>query len=190
VKSQVRVLGIDDAPFSFGGRKVPIVGVVVRLPGYVEGVMMSEVSVDGEDADRAIIDLLCRSRYREQIRMVMIDGTALGGFNVVDIDNLSRATGIPFCTVTRDRPDLRSMRVALQRNFADWERRFEIIQRHALNELRTRHGSIFVSISGISIEEAEELVQGSTLQGAIPEPLRLAHLIATASVKGESRGNS
>ena len=57
VKQQVRVLGIDDAPFSFGDRKVPIVGVVVRLPAYVEGVMMSEVTVDGDDADRCIIDL-------------------------------------------------------------------------------------------------------------------------------------
>jgi uncharacterized protein len=190
VKPQVRVLGIDDAPFSFGGRKVPIVGVVVRLPAYVEGVMISEVTIDGDDADQAIKDLLSHSRYREQIRLVMIDGIAFGGFNVVDIDELSRATGIPFCTVTRDRPDLSSMRAALQKNFADWERRFEIVARHALNEVRTRHGSIFVSISGLSVEEGEDLLQGSTLQGAIPEPLRLAHLIATASVKGESRGNS
>jgi uncharacterized protein len=190
VKRQVRVLGIDDAPFSFGRGKVPIVGVVVRLPSYVEGVMMSEVTIDGDDADQAIKDLLSDSRYKEQIRLVMIDGIAFGGFNVIDIDDLSQATGIPFCTVTRDHPDLSSMRAALQKNFADWERRFEIVERHALNEVRTGPGSVFVSISGISIEEADELLQGSTLQGSIPEPLRLAHLIATASVKGESRGNS
>ena len=89
MKTQVRVLGIDDAPFSFSDGKVPIVGVVVRLPGYVEGVMISQVAVDGDDADQAITDMLLGSRYREQIRMVMIDGTALGGFNVVDIDRLS-----------------------------------------------------------------------------------------------------
>jgi endonuclease V-like protein UPF0215 family len=190
VKPQVRVLGIDDAPFSFGDGKVPIVGVLVRLPGYVEGVMISDVTVDGDDADRAIIDLISRSRYREQIRTVMIDGTALGGFNVVDIDNLSRATGVPFCTITRDRPDLESMRVALQKNFSDWKRRFEKVERHALNEVRTEHGTIFISVSGTTVEEAQELVHASTLQGSIPEPLRLAHLIATAMVKGESKGNS
>jgi endonuclease V-like protein UPF0215 family len=120
----------------------------------------------------------------------MIDGTALGGFNVVDIDNLSRATGVPFCTVTRDRPDLESMRVALQKNFSDWKRRFEKVERHALNEVRTEHGTIFISVSGTTVEEAQELVHASTLQGSIPEPLRLAHLIATAMVKGESKGNS
>ena len=185
----MRVLGIDDAPFSFGDGKVPIVGVVVRMPGYVEGVMTSEVTVDGDDADRAIIDLLSRSRYREQIRMVMIDGTAVGGFNLVDIDVLSQVTEIPFCTVTKDRPDLHSMRSALQKHFPDWQRRFEIVERHRLNEVRTAYGPLFVSVAGISIDEAEELLCGSTIQGAMPEPLRLAHLIATALVKGESKGN-
>lgn len=190
MKPQVRVLGIDDAPFSFGGGKVPIVGVVLRLPAYVEGVMMSEVTVDGDDADRTITSIISASRYREQIRMVMLDGIALGGFNVVDIDRLYRDTGIPFCTVTRDRPDLGSMRAALQQHFPDWQRRLEIIERKELNEVRTKHGAIFVSIAGSSIGEAEELLRGSTVQGSMPEPLRLAHLIATAAVNGESKGNS
>jgi hypothetical protein len=189
VKSQVRVLGIDDAPFSFRDGKVPIVGVVVRLPGYVEGVMMSEVTVDGDDADQTIIDLLSSSRYNDQVKLVMIDGTAVGGFNVVDIDRLSKATGTPFCTVTRDCPDLDSMRAALQKHFPDWQRRLEIVERHVLTEVKTQHGPLFVSIAGAPTDDVVELLHGSTVQGVIPEPLRLAHLIATAFVKGESKGN-
>ncbi|HEY3419438.1 MAG TPA: DUF99 family protein [Methanomassiliicoccales archaeon] len=189
MKRQVRVLGIDDAPFSFRDGKVPIVGVVVRLPGYVEGVIVSEVTVDGDDADQVITDLILRSRYREQIRMVMIDGTSLGGFNVVDIDRLSKDTGIPFCTVTRDRPDIDSMRGALQKHFPDWQRRMEIVERHRPVPVQTGHGPIFASITGASSAEMEELLRGSTIQGAIPEPIRMAHLIAAAMVKGESKGN-
>ena len=189
MKPQVRVLGIDDAPFSFDDGRVPIVGVVVRLPGYIEGLMISDVAVDGDDADRSILDLILRSRYREQIRWVMIDGTALGGFNVVDIDHLYDATGIPFCTVTRDKPDIDAMRSALQKHFLDWHRRLEIVERHALNEMSTGHGSIFFSVAGCSASETEELLRASTLQGLMPEPLRLAHLVATAMVKGESKGN-
>ena len=49
---------------------------------------------------------------------------------------------------------------------------------------------IFVSIAGATIGEAGELLRGSTVLGAMPEPIRLAHLIATAKVKGESKGNS
>ncbi len=186
----MRVLGIDDAPFSFRDGKVPIVGVVARLPGYVEGVMTSEVTVDGEDADRSIIEMLFHSRYRDQIRMVMIDGTSLGGFNVVDIDVLFQTTGLPFCTVTRHRPDLDSMRSALQKHFPDWERRLEVVGRQRLNEIQTKHGPLFVSVTGTTIKEAKELLSASTIQGTMPEPLRLAHLIAAAIVKGESKGNS
>lgn len=189
MKQQVRVLGIDDAPFSFTDRKVPIVGVVVRLPGYVEGVMISEVTIDGDDADQVLIDLISRSRYQEQIKLVMIDGTSFGGFNVVDIDSLSKETGIPFCTVTRDRPDIDSMRAALKKHFPDWQRRSDVVERHELIEVRTKHGSIFASMAGASTEVMEELLRGSTVQAAIPEPIRLAHLIAAALVKGESKGN-
>lgn len=185
----MRVLGIDDAPFSFGECKVPIVGVVVRLPGYVEGVMVSEATVDGEDADQVITDLITRSRYREQIKMVMVDGTSVGGFNVIDIDRLSKDTGIPFCTVTRDRPDLASMKAALQKHFPDWQRRYSIVERQELFEVQTRHGPIFASVAGTSKEEMEGLLRGSTVLGAIPEPIRMAHLIAAAIVKGESKGN-
>jgi endonuclease V-like protein UPF0215 family len=189
MKQQVRVLGIDDAPFSFKDDKVPIVGVVVRLPGYIEGVMISEVAVDGDDADQILIDMLRRSRYQEQIRMVMIDGASLGGFNVVDIDRLSKDTGIPFCTVTRYRPDIAAMKAALQKHFSEWQRRLEVVERHELVEVRSKYGPIFASIAGASAEEMEELLHGSTIQGAIPEPIRLAHLIAAAMVKGESKGN-
>ena len=132
--------------------------------------------------------ILC-SRYREQIRLVMIDGTALGGFNVVDIDHLYDATGIPFCTVTRDKPDIDAMRSALQKHFPDWRRRLEIVERHPLNEMGTKHSSIYVSVVGCSTSETEELLRASTVQGSMPEPLRLAHLVATAMVKGESKGN-
>ena len=78
----------------------------------------------------------------------------------------------------------------MQKHFPDWQRRLEIIERHQLNEVRTKQGAMFVSIAGSSIEEAVELLQGSTVQGSMPEPLRLAHLIATAIVNGESKGNS
>ncbi len=138
---------------------------------------------------RSIIGLIARSRYREQIKMVMIDGTSLGGFNIVDIDRLYEETGIPFCTVTRDRPDIDSMSAALQKHFPDWQDRLDVVERHPLTEVETEHGPVFASVAGASIGDMRELIRGSTVLGAIPEPIRLAHLIAAALVKGESKGN-
>ncbi|MEE8232829.1 MAG: DUF99 family protein, partial [Thermoplasmata archaeon] len=74
MKEQVRVLGLDDGPFSFGDPTVVVVGVVVRLPSYVEGVLVTEVEVDGTDATLRIVDALQNSRFREGLALVMIDG--------------------------------------------------------------------------------------------------------------------
>jgi len=184
------VLGIDDSPFSFHSEKVLVVGVVARLPGYLEGVMRTECSVDGKDANTALIAMINASRYKEQLKLVMIDGIALGGFNVVDISELCSRTGIPFCTITRDKPDLRKMEGALRQYFPDWRERLEVITRHPLHEVRTSYNSLYAAVKGMDIEEARSLIEKSTVRGALPEPLRMAHLIATAMVKGESRGRA
>jgi endonuclease V-like protein UPF0215 family len=40
------------------------------------------------------------------------------------------------------------------------------------------------------MEEARRIVAATTLHGNIPEPLRLAHLIAGGIVTGKSRGRA
>lgn len=190
MKPHVRVLGIDDSPFHFRDDRALVVGVVIRLPSYLEGVMRTWCEVDGTDANDAIFEMVSRSRFREQIKLAMVDGVALGGFNVVDISSLHERTGVPFATVTRDPPDTEGMERALRSHFLDWEERLAAILRHPLREVRTDYKSIYVAQAGISEEEAEELVRGSTVRGVLPEPLRIAHLIATAMETGESKGRA
>jgi len=190
VKKHIRVLGIDDAPFRFEGEKVLVVGVVMRLPGYLEGVMRTECSVDGDDANSSLEQMISRSRFREQFKLVMLDGVALGGFNVIDIDRLHERTGIPVATVTRDHPDMDRIEDALRKYFDDWRTRLELIRRHPLHEVPTDHKPLFVSIVGISLPEAQQIISQSIVRGAYPEPLRMAHIIASGMVKGESRGRA
>ncbi|MFP4171063.1 MAG: DUF99 family protein [Methanomassiliicoccales archaeon] len=190
MKSHVRVLGIDDSPFLFRDDRVLVVGTLVRLPSYMEGVMRTECQVDGGDATRAIGDMVKGSRYREQIRLAMVDGVALGGFNVVDITSLHRETDIPFATVTRDPPDMEAMESALRAHFPDWEERMEIIRGNPLHRVATDYKDLYVAVAGMGPEEAAPLIRGCTVKGALPEPIRMAHLIATAMARGESRGRA
>lgn len=188
MKSQIRVLGVDDAPFAFKRGSVPVVGIVMRLPSYVEGVMVAECTIDGTDANDVIERMVVMSRFYEQIKLVMVDGVALGGFNVVDISRLGAATSIPFATVTRDPPDMAKIRSALMAHFPDWERRLEVIQSHRLIEIPTSHKPIHVSVHGMDFADASRLIRDCTLRGNIPEPIRIAHLVASAIARGESRG--
>ena len=142
VKRQVRVLGIDDSPFTFQSKRALVVGVVARLPMYIEGIMRTEVDVDGTDANDAVIEMVRRSRYREQIRLIMFDGVAVGGFNVVDIDHIYRESGIPCATVTRSLPDIERMESALRTYFPDWKERIKRDQAALLVQGRLPTGAL------------------------------------------------
>jgi endonuclease V-like protein UPF0215 family len=190
LKPQVRVLAVDDAPFRFDSEKAMVVGVVMRLPNYLEGVLRSECEVDGDDANKVLERMVRGSRFQRQLKAVMLDGVALGGFNLVDIDALHDSIDVPIITVTRDPPDLVKMEAALRKHFPDWEMRYELLTRKRLMKVDTGHKPILVSLSGIGLDEAEEMIRKSMVRGAVPEPLRVAHIIASGLAKGESRGRA
>jgi hypothetical protein len=190
MKPHARVLGIDDGPFSFGDVRAPLVGAVVRLPNYVEGVMARSVAVDGKDANDVIAEMLATSRYRDGLKLAILDGAALGGFNVVDIGELAERAGVPFATVTRDKPDMAKIDAALRANFDDWKERLAVLRKRKLSKLDTGHKPLHVACAGIEFGEASEIIRASIVRGALPEPLRIAHLIAAAVAKGESRGRA
>ena len=188
MKQQVRILGLDDSPFSFGDGRSLVVGALVRVPNYLEAVMKTDVAVDGDDSTDRIVEMVSKSRYREQVKAVMIDGIALAGFNVVDIERLSDETGLPVLTVTRDKPDMDDMRSALKKHFDDWEERYSLVSRFELKRIKTAHKPLYACGIGLEWKQFEELVTLSTVRGAVPEPIRVAHLIASAMVRGESYG--
>ena len=51
----------------------------MRLPNYVEGVMVSEVDVDGLDATDKVVKIVNGSRYKKQLKLMFIDGIARPG---------------------------------------------------------------------------------------------------------------
>ncbi|RLF28930.1 MAG: hypothetical protein DRJ99_04005, partial [Thermoplasmata archaeon] len=150
MKSQIRVLGVDDGPFSFNDKYTLVVGVVMRGGSYLESVLSTRVSIDGLDSTHSLIEMINNSRYKDQIRTIMIDGIALGGFNVVDIEEIFRETSIPVITITRDKPDNEKIKMALKKNFADWEKRWGIISKSDLKCIKTKHNPIYVKHVGIN----------------------------------------
>ena len=190
MKPHLRVLGVDDSPFRFGDGRSLVVGALMRVPSYLEALMKTEVTVDGTDGTDRLIEMISSSRYREQIKVIILDGVALAGFNVIDIAAVNEALGLPVLTVTRDPPDFDAIRAALRKHFDDWRERFEIVTRFPLKEMSTSSKPLLAAGIGLEWPAFQELVSASTVRGVVPEPIRVAHLVATAMAKGESRGRS
>jgi endonuclease V-like protein UPF0215 family len=120
----------------------------------------------------------------------LIDGTAVGGFNVIDVAALHDRVDRPIATVTRRKPDLTAIEMALRRRFDDWEDRLRLMRRLRIEAIRVRQGTLWASHIGTDRDALREALLLTTVRGVLPEPLRIAHLIAAGIVRGESRGRA
>ena len=178
-------VGFDDAPFPRSHRgNVPVVGAVfagLRL----EGVLHGAVRRDGANATRVLIDLIARSKFAPQLQLVLLQGIALAGFNVVDLHGLHLALGLPVLAVARRQPRYDRIRRALLARVPGGRRKWSLIER--LDPMEPV-ADVWIQRVGLTLRDAERVVRRLAVHGNIPEPLRAAHLIAGALGTGESRG--
>ncbi len=188
LKQKLRVIGIDDAPFEFEDDDVLVVGSIVRAPNYLEGILSTRVKVDGLDATDKLIQMVSSSRFAEQPYMVMTDGAALGGFNLIDLEKLWEETGIPAVSISRDEPDFVKIKKAMKKHLPDWKKKFNKISSGNIYKLENEYKPIFIQVEGTDIQEAERIIKLFTIRGRIPEPIRMSHIVASGIVRGESKG--
>ncbi len=188
-KAHPRVVAVDDGAFDRTDRTAPIAAVVVSAPDYVEAIRTDRVTVDGRDATRRVIAIVRSVGPLDGIRAVLLDGAVLGGFNIIDLDEVHRALERPVVAVTRRPPDFPSIRAALTKWFPhDARRRWRLLTRHRLFAVPTDGGRpIRAAAVGCTAADAARLVRRTTVRGYWPEPLRLAHLVASAGAP-EPRG--
>jgi endonuclease V-like protein UPF0215 family len=83
---------------------------------------------------------------------------------------------------------------ALEIHFEDGKERAEIVRQGELVEFQFTSDRedmcLWGKYAGIDYPGAMEMVKLTINRGALPEPLRVAHMIGTALVKGESRGRA
>jgi endonuclease V-like protein UPF0215 family len=181
------VVGFDDAPFARDYRgDVLLVGIVCSRT-RLDGVLAGKIRRDGANATRTMIAMVEGSHFATHVRAVLLQGIAVGGFNVVDIHGLSRALGVPVLAVARRLPNLAAMKRALFKHHRGAARKWRLIEAAGPMELVR---GVYVQRAGLTTVEAADLVAATTLHGNLPEPLRLAHLVAGGVTTGVSRGRA
>ena len=151
----------------------------------LDGVLATTVRRDGSNATDRLIESVRASRFADHIRAVLLQGIALAGFNVVDIGRLAAELAVPVLVVVRKQPRMQMVKDALLDRTPGGAEKWKLIESFGPLEPL---GSLWVQRIGLSVTEATELLAATTSHGNIPEPLRLAHIIAGGVERGASRG--
>ncbi len=162
-----RVVGFDDGYFKRPGR-APLVGVICR-GSVMEGVKITEIEVDGDDVTDKILDII--TPMLDQLSAVFLYGTVFGGTNVVDMHAMGEV--IPTVAVSDRVPTPRFLRAF------ELRRKAYLVERNPpLLPISTRRGRVHAAWVGLTEGEAKRLIELYQINAKIPEPLRLAHIIA------------
>ena len=168
-------IGFDDGPFRPDHRgDVDLIGAVC-CGDRLDGVLRTRVRRDGINSTNQIAAAVKASRFCEHVQLILLQGIAVAGFNVIDIDTLSKGLSLPVIVVARHEPDLNAVRNALLHHVPGGRRKWRLIERAGPP---MPGAGVWLQFKGITMDQAVDTVRQLAVHGAIPEPLRLAHLIA------------
>ena len=181
-------IGIDDGPFTKQQETAPLVAALLEGP-HLQKVHATRITVDGLDATEKALGLLRRWKPFP----ILLSGVTFAGFNLIDPHILHRSYRVPVIVVVGSRPDNRAVKRALVKHFPDWKRRWRIIS--SLGPLRTVRTSlgeppIYFEFFGCSRREATSLLKAYSYISRLPEPIRVAGLVATGLFGAKTKYNA
>lgn len=184
-KPGIRALGIAES-FKQGEKSSVLAGVVMRSDFVVDGVALGKTSVGGDDATSSIARLF-KKLGRNDVNLILVSGAILSLYNIVDVDQLSSRTRLPVVCLTYK--ETAGIEDSIKRHFpqsaeAKLEAYRKLGRRRGI-KLKTGH-KVYVRASGLEEGDVKPLLDAFTLQGSVPEPLKVAKLMARAVLVGRS----
>jgi len=179
-KKAIRCLGIAESFVKGRSKRSVLAGVVMRSDLVIDGVAMTYITVGGMDATDGVIRLY-RQLGRSDVNLVMLNGCIIAWYNVIDLGRVHEELGLPLICVTYR--ETRGIEDLLAK-FEDGPLRVEVYRRNGGRvplRLKTGH-TVYVRCYGIREREARVVLNRFTLFGSVPEPLRVAKLVARGAL--------
>jgi uncharacterized protein len=178
-KKAIRALGIAES-FRPKDEISTLAGVVMRADLVIDGFALGKLRVSGSDSTSALIRLF-RSLRRNDVNAVLLSGSVLSLYNIVDTDELHSELKLPIVALSfkKSSADLaENIRAKFSKAVArDKIRLLEKLGKPERLRLETGY-DVFVRSSGIEGETTKKLLKRFTIQGAVPEPVRVARILA------------
>lgn len=180
-KKAIRVLGVAES-FRPNEDESTLAGVVMRSDLVLDGFAINRLTVSGSDATRSVLKLV-QKLHRNDINAIIISGSVLSLYNVLDIEEVYNDLNIPVVALSfrKAKSDLyRNVEAKFPSSVAKEKLRLlEKLGNSTKQKLFTGY-SVFVRCAGLSDRDCSRLLNKFTLQGAVPEPVRVARLLAKA----------
>jgi len=182
-KKGFRALGISESFIKGISEESILAGVVMRADMTIDGFIFSKATVGGMDATEKILEMY-RNLRRDDISVLLLNGCVISWYNVIDLHQVAEKTGLPLICVTYNES------TGLEKYFKelfpeDWEIRVETYRKNKSRtaiKLSTGY-MVYIRFIGMKMEEAKGVLNKFTSHGSIPEPLRVARLLARSIVK-------
>jgi endonuclease V-like protein UPF0215 family len=182
LKPGIRIAAFASGPIGKRGStgKTIVVGVIWR-DNIMEGLLSGKVEIDGSDSTKLITSLLSKSRFSDQVKLIALNGVALAGLNVVDINAIQKKLKTTTIIVTRNRQRAKELINAIELHASAKTRKEKInlVKEQATIRLRSSEGFYFRS-------QAKSMPKYLVIESAAA--LRAAHIIASGIAMGESKG--
>jgi uncharacterized protein len=178
-KKGIRVLGVAES-FVQGRASSVLAGVVMRSDLVIDGVALGRTSVGGDDATVAVASLY-RSFRRNDLNLVMVSGAILSLYNIIDVDDLAKRTRTPVVCLTYK--ETSGIEEAIRRHFPGKAGPKLQAYRRLGKRTRVRLASghvVYSRSAGMEKGSLKPVLDAFTLQGSVPEPVRVAKLVARA----------
>jgi endonuclease V-like protein UPF0215 family len=182
-KPGIRALGVAES-FRQGQRRSVLAGVVMRSDFVIDGVALGRTAVGGDDATYSIASLFRRFK-RNDVNLIIVSGAILSLYNIVDVDGLSAKTKLPVICLTYK--ETSGIEDSIRRHFPEGAEEklqaYRSLGKRTGLRLHTGH-RVYVRTAGLRSSAVKPVLDAFTLQGSIPEPVRVAKLLARASLAG------
>ncbi|MCX6686379.1 MAG: DUF99 family protein [Methanoregula sp.] len=181
-KKGLRALGVAE---SYSGRtQSTLAGVVMRKDMRIDGIVFGTATVGGMDATDTVVGMV-QALMRRDINVIMLSGCVIAWFNVIDPAVVFQKTGIPVIGITYEESD--GLSKDILHHFPHDTCRLAAYERLGDRIPVVLHTgqTVFLRGWGIELSDASRLCNDFTLEGKVPEPLRVARLCARGCMKRE-----
>jgi len=183
-KKGIRGLAIAES-FSQDSKRSVLSGIVMSTDLIIDGFVMGHSTVGGDDATNAILTMY-RKLDRPDVSFLLISGIVISLYNIIDLKRISEETKLPVIGVTYEESE--GIEDAIKHHFPNsYESKLTEYSNLDSREKITLHTShdLYVRKEGCTVLEAKQLLDKITLQGSVPEPLRISQLLANTLLKAK-----